>query len=99
MKKIILLFLPIFVVACASSRVTPYENMSITANNLTFEDIQNVKVGESCAELMGSGLLNGTASIIEAQKKADIKTIKMVDYRTETGFFDPAKFCIIVYGE
>jgi len=98
MKKIILLFL-LIVVNCTSSKITPYENMGITANNLHFKNIKKVKSGESCAKINRNLMLDGTASIIRAQSIAGIKTIKMVDYKIVKLFNKPREACIVVYGE
>ena len=103
MKKISLLTLLSFALtSCYNYNYSPISHH----NNFDLSKIdfsEDFKVGRSCAEyknmkIDGSGLFDGSRSIIDAAKNADIKTVVFVEHEEIKEIFKNPIYCTIVYG-
>ena len=98
MKKILsILGLAMGLTSCYNYSYTPVAH----SNNFKLSEIdftQEFKVGKSCAKLKGVHF-DGSRSIIDAAKNANIKTVVFVDHEKQKKIFSDPLFCTIVYGK
>lgn len=95
-------FLSLILTSCYNYNYSPIAH----SNNFDLSKIdftEEFKIGRSCAKLKGikidgSGLFDGSRSIIDAAKNGGIKNVVFVEHEEVKRFFRKPIFCTVTYG-
>ena len=79
-------------------KYSPVQNV-VDMSETDFSNVSDLKVGESCQNLLFGALpIGGSSSVISAIEKGGLSNVKAVDYRVKS-YVVLMQNCITVYGE
>lgn len=98
MKNLLIISALVLLASCS----TNYKYSSVShVNNMQLKDIdfsKEFKTGRACAQEQGPLNYDGTNSIVDAAKSANIKTVVFVDKLVKKQFLAKPEICVLVYG-